>query len=298
VRPLIVIPLPGNEPIAASLADALGAAEGSVEIRHFPDEEAYVRFASEVGNEDVALVCSLDRPDGKILPLLFAAETAREFGAARVGLIAPYLSYMRQDRRFKRGEAVTSRCFARLLSGAFDWLATVDPHLHRLGSLSEVYTVPARAVHAAPLIGAWIRETVTDPVLVGPDCESEQWVAAVARAAGAPHLVLGKVRRGDREVEVSVPDIERWRDRTPVLVDDIISTGRTMIETVGQLKRLEMRAAVCIAIHGIFAGDAYRALKAEGAAAVVTTNTVPHESNRIDVTEMLAEAVHSLTGGQ
>ncbi len=298
MRPPILIPLPGNEPIATSLAGVLRAEEGQLEIRHFPDAEAYVRFASEVGDEDVALVCGLDRPDGKILPLLFAAETAREFGAARVGLITPYLSYMRQDRRFRRGEAVTSRCFARLLSGAFDWLATVDPHLHRLGSLSEVYTIPARAVHAAPLISAWIRDTVADPVLIGPDSESEQWVAAVARDAGAPHLILSKVRRGDHEVEVSVPDIERWRARTPVLVDDIISTGRTMIETVGHLKRLEMRAPLCIAIHGIFADDAYRALKAEGAGAVVTTNTVPHESNRIDVTGLLAEAVRNLAAGR
>jgi len=291
-----LISLPGNESLAASIADAIGARQGRIEIRRFPDDETYLRFGSDVAGQDVILLCTLDRPDSKILALLFAAATARELGAHQVGLIAPYLSYMRQDRRFKSGEAVTSRCFARILSEAFDWLATVDPHLHRLSSLEEIYTVPARAVHAAPLVSDWIRETVDDPVLVGPDSESEQWVAAVAGDAGAPHLVLQKVRHGDRDVEISVPDIEQWRHRRPVLVDDIISTGRTMIETVGHLKRLGMRAPVCVGVHGIFAGAAFRDLNLAGTSQVVTTNTVVHESNAIDVAEILAEAVLALTG--
>lgn len=263
-------------------------------LRHFPDDEAYIRFACDVAGHEVAFVCTLDRPDPKVLPLLFAAATARELGATHVGLIAPYLAYMRQDRRFKPGEAITSQCFARLMSNTFDWLVTIDPHLHRLSSLEDIYTIPARVGHAAPLIGAWIGETVETPVLIGPDNESEQWVADVAADADAPHLVLSKVRHGDRDVEVSIPDIERWQDRTPVLVDDIISTAHTMMETIAHLRRLEMRAPVCIAIHGIFAGEAFEALKAEGAGAVVTTNTVRHESNRIDVSGILAKAVQGL----
>jgi len=82
-------------------------------------------------------------------------------------------------------------------------------------------------MHAAPLISDWIRNEVKKPLLIGPDSESEQWVAAVARDAVAPHLVLQKVRHGDRDVEISVPEVARWRDHIPVLVDDIVSTGRT-----------------------------------------------------------------------
>ena len=290
----LLIPLPGDKHLAPSIAALIRAEQGSLDLRHFPDEESYLRFTCGVADRNLVFICTLARPDPKMLPLLFAAATARELGAERVGLIAPYLAYMRQDRRFKPGEAVTSRCFARLLSESFDWLVTVDPHLHRLSSLEDIYTVPARAVHAAPLVSDWIREQVDDPVLVGPDSESEQWVKAVAADADAPHLVLSKVRHGDRDVEVSVPDIERWRDRTPVLVDDIISTGHTMIETAGHLKRLGMRSPVCIGIHGIFAGDAYRELRDQGAAQVATTNTVNHETNRIDVSGILAEAVLEL----
>ncbi|MDA1098584.1 MAG: phosphoribosyltransferase family protein [Proteobacteria bacterium] len=153
---------------------------------------------------------------------------------------------------------------------------------------------PAVALHAAPAIAAWIRNTIPDPVLVGPDSESEQWVAAVANDAGAPFMVLEKTRRGDRDVQVSVPDIERWRECTPVLVDDIISTARTMIETVGHLKAAAMAPPVCIGIHAVFADNAYDELKAAGAGQVVTCNTIPHPSNAIDMTGLITLGVRDL----
>jgi ribose-phosphate pyrophosphokinase len=246
----------------------------------------------------VVLLCTLDRPDDKFLPLLFAAAAARDLGAKRVGLVVPYLAYMRQDRRFNEGEAVTSSYFARILSAGIDWLVTVDPHLHRRTSLDEIYSVPARVVHAAPLISAWIRQNVERPLLIGPDSESAQWVAAVARDADAAHLVLNKVRHGDRDVEVSVPDVAKWRDHTPVLIDDIVSTGRTMIEAIGHLKREGTRPPVCVAVHGIFADDAYQNLITAGAARVVTTTSVPHVSNAIDIAALLAHAYADLTGSR
>lgn len=286
-----IFALPGNEALADRLAAALGAERSPLEFRHFPDGETYLRYDAPLRGRPVLLCCSLDRPDGKLLPLVFAAETARELGAASVGLICPYLAYMRQDRRFHDGEAVTSAIFAKLLSRAVDWLVTVDPHLHRHTALDEIYDVPAEALHAAPLLARWIADEVARPLLIGPDSESEQWVAAVADAARAPFVVLEKTRRGDREVEVSVPEVEKWRDHTPVLVDDIVSTARTMIETVGHLHGVGMKPPVCLAVHAVFADDAYRDLEAAGVERVVSANTIPHASNGIDVTPLLVDAV-------
>ena len=293
MKPL-VIALPGNTELAQSLAAQLGTEVGQVTLRRFPDEESYVRIDSPVAGCEVILACSLDRPDDKVLPLLFLAATAKELGASSVGLVAPYLAYMRQDRRFQTGEGITSIYFAKILSGFVDWLVTVDPHLHRRSSLDEIYSVPSRVVHAAPAISKWIRANVENPILVGPDSESAQWVAAVAAGAGAPHLILEKVRRGDHEVEITVPDIRRWRDRTPVLVDDIISTARTMIETVGHLKRAGTKPPACVGVHAIFADQAFKELSAAGVASVVTCSTIPHASNRIDLVELLTAAVREL----
>lgn len=296
-EPLLVA-LPGNEGFGGALARAAGVEIGRIEVRRFPDGETYLRYDTLPRLRPVILLCSLDRPDGKLLPLLFAAATARDLGAAAVGLVCPYLAYMRQDRRFRPGEAVTSECFARVLSRAVDWLVTVDPHLHRHASLCALYGVPALAVPAAPLIADWIGRNVEQPLLIGPDAESEQWVAGVAQAVGAPHLVLSKTRHGERAVEVSVPDLGRWRDATPVLIDDIISTARTMIETLNHLKRAGMRPAVCVAVHGVFAEGAYDDLLNAGASRVATSNTIPHQSNAIDVTNLVAHAVRKALGGR
>ncbi len=290
----IIFSLPGNEGMAKSIAHKLGVQIGSLRTRRFPDQESYLRFETPIEGQKVILVCALDRPDKKFLPLLFAAAAARDLGAAEIGLVAPYLAYMRQDRRFQPGEAVTSKHFASALGQWIDWLVTIDPHLHRLTSLSEIYAVRSAVAHAAPAISAWIRDSIKSPVLVGPDSESEQWVSVVAKNAGAPFLVLEKTRRGDRDVEVSVPDVEQWRNHTPVLVDDIISTARTMIETIRHLRAAGLEPPVCVGVHAVFADDAYIELEAAGAGRVVTTNSIAHESNEIDVAPLLAEGVQNV----
>jgi ribose-phosphate pyrophosphokinase len=133
---------------------------------------------------------------------------------------------MRQDIRFHAGEAVTSRTFAAILSRHLDWLVTVDPHLHRYHALSEIYRIPTQVVHAARLLASWIKRNVARPLIIGPDLESEQWVSQVAADADAPFLVCEKIRSGDRDVTISIPNAPAFLDRQPVLVDDIASSGR------------------------------------------------------------------------
>ena len=285
-----MIATPGNERMAAKLAPCLAAEIGHLEFRKFPDGETYLRFATDPAGRRLSLLCTLVDPDSKILPLIFAAATARELGALDVGLIAPYLAYMRQDRRFNPGEAVTSRQVARLLSQAFDWLVTIDPHLHRYGSLGEIYTIPTRVIHAAPLISRWIKAHIENPIVIGPDSESEQWVFEVAKDAGAPYTVLEKVRHGDRDVEIVIKNRDHLVGRTPVLVDDIISTGRTMLEAVRLVAAAGQTQPVCIGVHGIFADRADELLVQAGAR-VVTSNSIPHQTNEIDLVDILADAV-------
>jgi ribose-phosphate pyrophosphokinase len=208
-----------------------------------------------------------------------------------VGLVAPYLAYMRQDTRFHPGEAVSANTFAQFLGESVDWLVTVDPHLHRIAALDKVFRIPATAVAAAPQLASWIRREVAKPMLIGPDSESAQWVADVALQAHVPYEVLHKTRRGDREVEVSLPDIERLRGYTPVLVDDIVSSGRTLVAALEHLGRLRLPPAVCVVIHPIFAGDAWECLQRAGAGRIVSTDSIAHPSNAISLAEPIATAV-------
>lgn len=287
----LLFALPGNEAFRSRLLQNMDGEAGALEYRRFPDGESYVRLGSEVGGKHVVMVCTLNAPDEKALALLFAARTAKELGAARVGLVAPYLAYMRQDKRFRPGEAVTSTHFAALLSSAFDWLVTVDPHLHRRGSLAELYSIPAKAVAAAPALAEWIRDNVAQPLVVGPDEESEQWAAQVAADCGAPHVVLRKTRLGDRDVRIEAPPLGAWRGRTPVLIDDIISSGRTMALAARKVREAGLAAPACLGVHAVFSPDALGALRAAGAAAIATTNTIAHETNAIDVSAPVARSI-------
>jgi len=283
-----VIALPGNETFAARLAAALDVPQSPLHWRRFPDHESYLRLDPEVAGAEVIMVCTLADPDPRLLRLLFAARTARDLGARRVILVAPYLAYMRQDMRFHPGEALTSVCFADLISEAFDALITVDPHLHRYHSLGDLYPIETHVVHAAPVLARWISAHVREPLIVGPDEESRQWAAQVAAGARAPVVIMDKSRAGDRQVRVVAPDLSRHRGRTPVLVDDIVSSGQTMVETVEQLALAGFGKPVCVVVHPLFAGHAYDRLRGV-TARIVSTDTVAHDSNGISVVDAMAE---------
>lgn len=293
MKPLL-IELDAASGLAERLCRDQGYEAGALERRQFPDGESYVRLASPVEGRDVLLLCTLDRPDAKTLPLLFTAAAAREQGARSVGLVAPYLAYMRQDKAFRPGEAITSVSYARLLSEAFDWLVTVDPHLHRYPTLGSVYSIPAVATSAAEPIAEWIAAHVARPVLIGPDEESAQWVERIAALAGASSTVLRKRRSGDYEVSIADPERGAADGATPVIVDDIASSARTMAETVRVLREAGHPPPICIAVHPIFAGDAYEELVAAGPAAVVSANSVAHPTNAIDLFAQIGAAVRQV----
>ena len=290
----IVFAIPGSEGFAELLAGHLAAEKGEMDIHTFPDGETYLRLLSNVGDRLAIIVCSLFRPNEKFVPLYFLARNLKASGARHICLVAPYLAYMRQDKVFQPGEAVTSQYFAEMICSFADSIITVDPHLHRRTSLSDIYAIPNEVAHAGGRVSEWVKENVRQPVLIGPDSESEQWVSEVARNADAPFTVLEKVRRGDRDVSVSIPKLDEYREYTPVLVDDIISTARTMIETVGELKRLRMKPPVCIGVHAVFAGDSYSDLLSAGVENIVSCNTVPHVSNVIDVSDLFVSLIENL----
>jgi len=292
----LLFSFPGNETLSRQLLKKAGVHAGESSLRRFPDGESYVRIHSDVRDREVYVLCTLHRPDDKLMMLYFFTKTLREQGARAVTLIAPYLAYMRQDKAFQPGEAVSADLFAQLLSGWVDALVTIDPHLHRHFNLDEIYTIPTSVLRAEPLIVDYIKNHIPDPILIGPDAESKQWVAAIAKRAGCPFSVLTKERLGDRKVKVSVPDTPSFRQHTPILVDDIISTGRTMIETASHLLKQDIQAPICIGIHAVFAGLALQEMRQAGIQSILTTNTIPHPTNKLDVSGLLADWINRRTG--
>jgi ribose-phosphate pyrophosphokinase len=289
-----VLAWPGSR-IAPALARELGCECSELAMHGFPDGERLVRIDADVSGCDALIVASLDRADDKFLALAFACDAARELGARRVVLVAPYLAYMRQDARFHPGEAVSSRTFARLLSSVADALVTVDPHLHRWTRLSQIYSIPTCVAPAAAPIAQWIGQGVDSPLIVGPDAESRQWVAEVARLANAPYIVLEKTRTGDLEVSVRASGELPRRPCTPVLIDDIASSGRTLVAAAGSLRRAGLPTQLAVAVHALLGPEALVALREAGIDTLVTSDTIEHATNAITVVPALAQAVHEIT---
>lgn len=286
---------PNDADLASVLLHRDGFRPGVWHARRFPDGESYCRVEAALDGEVAVVVARLDRPDDKLFGVLLAADAIRDAGAKAVFLAVPYLPYLRQDERFVVGEAISSRTLARLLERAFDGLVTIDPHLHRTPDLGHLFgTWPAHALLATALLAPHLKAHWPDAVVVGPDEESEQWAAPLARQAGMPFTTLDKARAGDREVCVQGGEVAVWQGRDVVLVDDIISTGRTLSAAAERIATTGGRVVACVATHGLFADDAMPTLTASGIGHIVTTTAVRHATNAIDVAPLLADGIVQL----
>lgn len=291
---LLLTHLDGHPDILNHLKKTLNIPAYPIIHHQFPDQESLIKINWSCENQTVLLLTSLENPNPKILPLLFAAKTLKAKGAKQVILIAPYLAYMRQDKSFHPSEGITAHYFAELISPYFDGLITIDPHLHRIPELSDIYSIPTFVGHAAPLLAEWIKNHLSQPVLIGPDAESEQWIKATAQNQNLPHFALEKKRLGDTSVEITSEDLTQWQTHTPVLVDDIISSGHTMIEASKLLREQLGKKPAIVCIHGLFAQNS-DALLLPYCTQLITTNAVLHQSNQIDVTPLIVEGIHQLT---
>ncbi len=276
--------------LAQGLAQALGWPLAMVERHAFPDGETRLRLPHHLPPQ-VVVVRGLQQPNAKLTELLLAAAGARELGARHLTLVCPYLAYMRQDMAFSPGEVVSQRHVGALLGAAFDVVVTVDPHLHRVATLAEV--MPGRkglALTAAPLWGRYIAQRLPGALLLGPDEESGQWVRAAAAAGGLDHAVCHKQRHGDRDVAVSLPAVP-VQGRAVVLLDDVASTGRTLIAATRGALASGAASVDAAVTHALFVGDAFAELHASGVRHVWSTDAVPHPSNALSLVPLLAEAL-------
>ncbi|MBA4163296.1 MAG: phosphoribosylpyrophosphate synthetase [Erythrobacter sp.] len=276
---------------AAGLASECGVPVNQIDVHRFPDGESLVRVDGSA--ETALLFRSLDDPNAKLVEVLLAASALRDGGAKRVILIAPYLAYMRQDVPFHDGEAVSQRVIGKLLAAWFDGLVTVDPHLHRIASLDAIMGgIPALAVSAAPaLVQAIASDLDSRTIMVGPDSESRPWVESIARPLGLDVLVGEKIRKGDREVVLTVPDFARASGRPAILVDDLISSGTTLMACASLLRDAGATRVEAIATHSLASGADLDRLTDEGIARLRATDSTSNAIASIPLAGVLGDAI-------
>ncbi len=288
--PTLILGFPDYREQAQRLAQAAGLAYAEVEIHHFPDGESRVRLPAGL-SERVILCRSLDHPNDKLIELALTTAAARELGVRHLTLVAPYLCYMRQDKAFRPGEAVSQPIIGQLLADWVEELITVDPHLHRVSHLEEAIPVKrAHCLSAAPMMAAFLARELDAPLLIGPDQEARQWVSAIAAAAGLESRVGTKERHGDREVEVRFPDPPP-PGRHLVVVDDVASTGHTLESAVAALAASRPASLSVLVTHALFLEGTLERLRLAGVTHIWSTDSIPHPSNRLELAPLLAAAL-------
>jgi len=284
--------LPSATGAAARLATKLGLACEDIDLHHFPDGELRITIGPLA--DTVILYAALDQPNEKLIALLLACEALRRAGAKRLVLVAPYLCYMRQDAAFHPGEAISQHAVGRLLAGIVDRVVTVDAHLHRTAKIELVFPgIEAENLSAMPAIADTLAKTGVDPatIVIGPDSESEPWVSDLARRLQLQHTVARKMRHGDRSVQIEFADPGLLSGRPALLVDDIISSGATLMVAAKALEAAGATGIDAIVTHALFPPEMVAAFSDAGIRSIRSTDSVPHPTNAIALSEILAAAL-------
>ena len=268
--------------LAQDLAHVLGLEYVQAQTKRFPDGEGYVRIDREALEKEVVLVQNT-YPDSNLVELLLLLDAARGLGADKITCVIPYFGYARQDRRFNPGEALSAKVMLRHLEMEMDRLLTID--LHKPDVLEWFARAPAKDLKAAPAIGGYFARHGIDLVL-GPDKGAAQRADEVAKVIGCESDHLEKTRLSGTEVKIS-PSHVGARDKTVLIVDDIISTGGTIVAATNELKRLGARKVYAACTHGLFTGGAVERLQGT-CDMIVSTNTLESEVSKISVAKVVA----------
>jgi len=264
------------------------------EIKRFPDGEKYVRITEDISGKTVAFIQSFHhQPDDFLMEYFLIVDTLKDLGAKKVLGVVPYFAYARQDERFKPGEAISFKIVTKLIEEVgTDEIYTIDTHLHRVEKLSEIFHIPAHNLTAVPLLAKYVKKNfkLTDPIVIGPDEEAEQWAKVAAKELEAEYDVLEKERLGPSEVRIKTREVD-VKNRDVVIVDDIISTGGTMVEAIKMLKEHGAKNIIATCTHPILVKNALTKIYQAGALAVIGTDTVPSSVSFVSVASVIAEAL-------
>lgn len=274
-----------SKSLAQDLSLVTGAEFVQATTKRFPDGEAYVRIERQAMDKEVVLVQNT-YPDQNLVELLLLLDAARGLGADKITCVIPYFGYARQDRRFSPGEALSAKVMLRHLEMEMDRLLTID--LHKPDVLEWFARAPAKDLKAAPAIGEFFSGAGIDLVL-GPDAGAAKRAQETAGVIGCESDHLLKTRISGTEVRISPSQVDA-RGRTVLIVDDIISTGGTIVAATNELKRLGAKMVYASCTHGLFTGGAISLLKGV-CDRVVSTNTLESEVSEISVAKVVAQAL-------
>jgi len=274
-----------SQKLAAKVAWALGENISPIETRRFPDGERYIRINGEVPSEVVVIQSTGYPQDENLMELFLILKNLKSLGVERTRVVIPYFGYGRQERRFKSGEAVSAVIVAELLEAA-GASEIYSINLHEK-NIKQFFKIPVHEISAMPMIANYIKETVDDPMIIGPDKGALGFAEEVSGILKCECDYLEKTRISPEIVETKPKNLD-VDGRDVVIIDDIISTGGTIVNASKILRELGAKKVVVCCVHPLLVEDALLKIFAAGVDDVFATDTLRSDVSIISVAPLVA----------
>ena len=282
----LVISFKDTRELAMSVAKGIGAKYETINLQEFPDGELKMDLNTNPKGKEVVLISSMAlEPNKKIIQTILAGGILKDYGAKKIILVATYFPYLRQDVHFYKYDSFSSRYIAKMFS-LFDKVVTIDPHLHRIKDMKK-WGKNFTHITANELVAKYMKNKFKKNFTVlGPDGESSQWNRPIAKVLGKEVIVLKKHRYNSKKIKVHQEGNKRVEENV-ILVDDIISTGKTLVGAIQLAKKEGGKNFFCIAIHGPLTKEAAELISKH--AKLITSNTIPTKYSKIDVSSIIVD---------
>lgn len=281
---MIVVPCSSSESLAKKVANELGAVVSDVERRRFPDGEMYVRISEELTGNDVAVVGSI-RSDSDFLELLLLLDASREGGARKITAVLPYFGYSRQHRIYHPGEPVSSKVITKSIESFADAIVAVELHDPETMTFTNK---PFANISVINSTSEYFVDRDLD-LIMSPDDGGYDRARKMADVIGIPSYYIEKTRVDSKTVKMKLPDVD-FRGKNILIVDDMISTGGTIIKAANLLREHGAAKISVCAVHGVFALESARKIE-EAVDSLEVTDTIAGEYSTVSVAKDICEAI-------
>ncbi|MBA2860520.1 ribose-phosphate diphosphokinase [Methanococcus maripaludis] len=285
---MIIIPGLNSQNLAKEVAKLTNSELARVESKQFPDGEIYVRVHNELKGKDAVIIQTQNTQNDSIVEAILMCEALREEGVKRITLVAPYLAYARQDKKFNAGEPISIKALAKVYSSICDRIITINPHETHI---EEFFDIPFIYGDAIPKLAEHAGIKLVKPLVLSPDKGAVALAKRAAEELNCECDYLEKTRISPTEIKIAPKNLD-VSGKDVLIVDDIISTGGTMATAISMLIEQGARTVIAACVHPVLIGDALNKLHLGGASEIVGTNTYPSEVSKVCVSTIIADILN------
>jgi ribose-phosphate pyrophosphokinase len=280
-----------SEELAKKISKKLKANLIKSEVKVFPDGESKITLSGKLSKNKTIVVQSIYPPvDSNLIQALVLTSKAKEY-SNEVIVVIPYLGYARQDREFLPGEIVTMKVLGKLFKGAgASKVIVVDIH-SKMGL--KYFKIKSENVTAVPDLAKYFKKiNLKNPLVVSPDQGGKERAKEFAKQFGSEFIALSKTRdRKTGKVKIKTTGLDEVKGRDLILVDDMISTGGSIVKATEFLKKQKCNRVFVACTHGLLMNSAEKKIRKAGVSKIISTNTIPGKTSIVDISNTVIKAI-------